>query len=282
MSVNGIGTGENAFVQKYTTEYPAAHKAEKNKEREETADMSWTVKAENHEIVLHGKESEEDGEVVSAWACVTGNTSMTVYQPKDFDPANPVYRVKVWDSHGNVTERMVDISQVDPADCDTIDMYAYSAYLSKSGKCSDALTRFMSAHAHHKDMDGKYGYEHLFDKEDWLEIVKRVMQMQYQAGNLKGYMDYKRFLGVLEQERETDKDKKADKGETKVETDVQIRPDGSRVLVMTRTAGGMAVATSIELSGPTDMPNEKTGVETAEREWSVPDISAVSSQLFGD
>ncbi|MDE7310437.1 MAG: hypothetical protein K2N87_02270, partial [Eubacterium sp.] len=25
---------------------------------------------------------------------------LTVYQPKDFDPANPVYKVKVWDKSG--------------------------------------------------------------------------------------------------------------------------------------------------------------------------------------
>lgn len=282
MGVNGIGTDNNAYIQKYTTEYAAAHKTGKNPQTEENANMSWTVKAENHDIILHGEESEEDGKVVSAWACVTGNTSMTVYQPKDFDPANPVYKVKVWDSHGNVTERMVDISKIDPENCDTIDMYAYSAYLAKSGKCPDALLSFMSAHAHHKDMEGKHGYEHLFDKEDWLEIVRKVMQMQYQAGNLKGYMDYKRFLGALDQGKETGKDKETDKRETKVETDIQIKPDGSRVLVMTRTVGGMAVATSIELSGPTDMPNDKTEGEAAEKAWSVPDISAVSGQLFGD
>jgi len=54
------------------------------------------------------------------------------------------------------------------------------------------------------------------------------------------------------------------------------------VLVMTRTAGGMAVATSIELSKPTDMPNYKAGEETAKEEWSVPDISGLSEQLFGE
>lgn len=287
MGVNGIGTNNYIFGQKNATGY-GAQKTENNKPQEEMANMSWTVKAENHDIVLHGEESAEDGTVVSAWACVTGNTSMTVYQPHDFDPAHPVYRVKVWDSHGNVTERMVDISEVDPANCDTIDMYAYATWLSKSGKCPDALQNFMFAHAHHKDQGGNHGNGSLFDKEDWMEIVREVMEMQYRAGNLKGYIDYKRFLGVLEEGKEENKkrvqsgSKETDQEKSKVETDIQIRPDGSRVLVMTRTAGGMAVTTSIELSKPTDMPNEATEEVTDKEAWSVPDISDLSTQLFGE
>lgn len=288
MGVSGIGTNNYPFGAKYAAGYGAAQKAENSNPQEEAANMSWTVKAENHDIVLHGEESAEDGKVVSAWACVTGNTSMTVYQPHDFDPAHPVYKVKVWDSHGNVTERMVDISAVDPANCDTVEMYAYSAWLSKSGKCPDALQNFMFAHAHHKDKEGSYGYESLFDKEDWLKIVKEVMEMQYRAGNLKGYADYKRFLGALEQGKEENEKKaqssqrEGDQKESKVETDIQVKPDGSRVLVMTRTMGGMAVATSIELSKPTDMPNDRSEEAVAEEAWSVPDISDLSGQLFGE
>ena len=149
MGVNGIGA--SGYPMGYMPQ-----KTERNHVEENVSNMSWTVKAENSDVVLHGEESEEDGKVVTAWACVTENTSMTVYQPNDFDPAHPVYKVKVWDANGNVTERMVDISEVDPSNCDTIDMYAYSAYLSKSGKYPDALTKFMMAHAHHKDMSEGY------------------------------------------------------------------------------------------------------------------------------
>lgn len=39
--------------------------------------------------------------------------SLTVYQPNDFEPAIPVYKVKAWDKDGNVTERMVDVSKID-------------------------------------------------------------------------------------------------------------------------------------------------------------------------
>lgn len=46
--------------------------------------------------------------------------SLTVYQPNDFDPANPVYKVKAWDKDENVTERMVDVSKIDKKNSDYI------------------------------------------------------------------------------------------------------------------------------------------------------------------
>lgn len=36
-------------------------------------------------------------------------------------------------------------------------------------------------------------------KENWMDIVKEMMQMQYHAGNLKGYLDYKQFWDFMEQ-----------------------------------------------------------------------------------
>ncbi len=277
MGVNAIG------VNGYPADYRAG-KAERS-QAGHTADTSWTVKAQNHDMVLHGEESEEDGKVVTAWACVTDHTSMTVYQPKGFDPAHPVYKVKVWDANGNVTERMVDVSKVDPGNCDTVEMYAYSAYLSKSGKCPDALTKFMMAHAHHKDMRGEYGADNFSDKVNWLEIIEKVMKMQYNAGNLQGYLEYKKFLSVLIEEKEKNgkKEQGESEQESKVETDIHVNPDGSRVLVMTRMMGGILSTSSIELSKPTKLPNEQEETEgTEEKQWTVPDISDVYGQLFGD
>ena len=95
MGIQGIGA--NGYPMSYM-----ASRTEKNKPEEEMSNQSWTVKSDSHDVVLHGSESAEDGKVVTAWACVTENTSMTVYQPADFDPAHPIYKVKVWDANGNV------------------------------------------------------------------------------------------------------------------------------------------------------------------------------------
>lgn len=112
------------------------------------------------------------------------------------------------------------------------------------------------------------------------------MKMQYDAGNLSGYLEYKKFLEFLEGEK-TGKGEKvsSDEEESKVETNIHVEPDGARVLVMTRKMGGMQTTTSIELSKPTKSPYEQSGQEGEEEEakgWVVPDISNVSEQLFGE
>ena len=44
--------------------------------------------------------------------------------------------MKAWDKSGNVTEQMVDVSKVDPKNCDTTEMYTYTTNLKESGKGS--------------------------------------------------------------------------------------------------------------------------------------------------
>ena len=138
--------------------------------------------------------NEEDGKAIGSMA--DQDSSVTVYKTKDFDPANPVYKVKVWDAEGNVAERMVDISKVDPQNCDEIDMFAYSSHLADSGKCPEAQRAFIGAKSNNGNSNSG---NKLFGKENWMDIVKEMMQMQYDAGNLKGYLDYKKFWDFLEQ-----------------------------------------------------------------------------------
>lgn len=144
-------------------------------------------------LILHYFDNEEGDTAISACGALDGS-SVTVYQAKDFDPEHPIYKVKIWDASGNVTERMVDIAQVNPEQCDAVDMYAYSCYLSVSGECPDAIHKFMGAKANYFDSNND---GNLFDKADWLEVVKEIMQMQYDVGNLKGYLEYKEFLSFL-------------------------------------------------------------------------------------
>ena len=51
---------------------------------------------------------------------------------------------------------------------------------------------------------------------------------------------------------------KADRQESKTKTDIIVRPDGSRVLVMTMSIGGMETTMSLEISKPTEAPNENS------------------------
>ena len=105
--------------------------------------------------------------------------------------------MKVWDKDGNVTERMVDVSKVDTTGSDYIDMFAYSSHLSASGECPGAQSAFIRAGANQHGADNRT-HDDLFGMNDWISVLKDAMQTQYDAGNLKGYLDYKQFWDFLD------------------------------------------------------------------------------------
>ncbi|MCM1254146.1 MAG: hypothetical protein NC321_15105 [Clostridium sp.] len=197
MSVSGIGT----------TGYPTAGyelgKTERNvsggnfaKQAAEATQAAGQTQAS----VLHGSDEETGDIAVFSNVDIVNNLSVTVYKTQDFDPANPVYKVKTWDKDGNVTERMVDVSQVDPKNCDTAEMYAYTANLKESGKGSfeDTVLKAAVAKAA-KNAEQKNSASWSFStKMNWVEIVKDIMQSEYRYGDLKGYMEWQKFLGLLD------------------------------------------------------------------------------------
>lgn len=64
-----------------------------------------------------------------------------------------------------------------------------------------------------------------------------------------------------ELEEESTKGAAEKKEEAKTETDVIVKPDGSRVLVMTTHIGSMSATVSLKISEPTDLPNDHVGKE---------------------
>lgn len=150
-------------------------------------------------LVLHGKNDADEGETIvgSSVNALTG-ASMAVYKPQDFDAANPVYHVKTWDADGNMTERMVDISKINLRNCDEIDMSAYTWHLSNSGQCPNAFLKFAAVRGHNQTAQQKYHADSALEKVDWVEIIRDFMQMQYDAHNMKGYLDCKKLLGFME------------------------------------------------------------------------------------
>ena len=136
MSVIGIGT----------TGYPIAgydtRKTERNvaggnfaKQVAEAAQAAGTAST----VTLHGAEEGTGDIAIFSGAEVVSGTSFSVYRTQDFDSENPIYKVKMWDESGNVTEQMVD----------------------------------------------------------WVKVVNDIMQSAYQYGDLKGYMEWKKFLDLL-------------------------------------------------------------------------------------
>ena len=194
MSISGIGA----------VGYPAAgyetRKAERNvtggnfaKQAAEAAQAT----AQTSPAILHGSDEETGDKAVFSSVCLVNNSSITVYKTQDFDPNNPVYKVKIWDKDGNVTEQMVDVSKVDPKNSDTVEMYAYAAYLKDSGKGSFEDTVLKAGIAKYEGQGGGSSFS-FSAKMNWVDIVKEVMQSLYSYGDMKGYMEWKKFLGFLD------------------------------------------------------------------------------------
>lgn len=92
---------------------------------------------------------------------------------------------------------MVDVSKVDPKNCDTAEMYAYTANLKESGKGSFEDTVLKAAVAKAvKNAEQRNSVSWNFsEKTDWVKIVNDIMQSEYHYGDLKSYMEWKKFLG---------------------------------------------------------------------------------------
>lgn len=196
MSVNGIGAAGYPITG-YETRKKEQNEVGGNfaKQAAEAVQASGQVSA-----TLHGADEGSGDIAVSSWADVVNGSSISVYKTQDFDSESPVYKVKIWDKSGNVTERMVDVSKVDPKNCDTAEMYAYTANLKESGKGSFEDTVLKAAVAKAvKNAEQRNSASWSFsEKTDWVKIVNDIMQSEYSYGDLKGYMEWKKFLGFLD------------------------------------------------------------------------------------
>ena len=192
MNINGIGA----------TGYPAAgyetRKTERNASGGDFAKQA--AEAAQAAATLHGSDEETGDIAIFSNVDIVNNLSITVYKTQDFDASNPVYKVKTWDKSGNVTEQMVDVSKVDPKNCDTAEMYAYTANLKENGKGSfeDTVLKAVVAKAAKNAEQRSSAAWSFSEKTDWVKIVNDIMQSSYHYGDLKGYMEWKKFLGFLD------------------------------------------------------------------------------------
>ena len=194
MNINGTGAAG----------YPAAGYETRRTQKSVTGKNFAELSAEavRARAILHGADEDSGDTVISSWADVVSGSSVSVCKTQDFDAANPVYQVRIWDKSGNVTEQMVDVSKADPKNCDTVEMYAYTAHLKESGKgsCEDTVLKAAVAKAVKNAELRSAGSWSLSEKTDWVNIVNDIMQSAYRYGDLKGCMEWKKFLGFLEKQ----------------------------------------------------------------------------------
>lgn len=150
-------------------------------------------------LTLHMSKEGDAEKSVGSWANANTGQSITVYQPQDFDSANPVYKMKIWDKDDNlIEERSIDINSINPNNADSYEMYALSVYGEKSGKCPDAVARFTMMHAKQEiEQTAQYGSYSLDTKEDWMGILKDILKEQYDMGFMEGYLKNKAYLDFL-------------------------------------------------------------------------------------
>ena len=49
-----------------------------------------------------------------------------------------------------------------------------------------------------QDAESNSGTWSFSEKVDWVKVVNDIMESSYQCGDLQGYMEWKKFLGLLE------------------------------------------------------------------------------------
>ena len=167
------------------------------------AQTGYADRTQGAGFTLHIGSGENKDRMLSAVAG-RGKGGMTVFEPADFNPEQPMYKVCIWDKDGNMTERMVDLTKVDAHDSDQAEMFAYSCYLSDSGRYPEASDTFLRTrgflYGEMPDADAGMEFTDALGgaarqvKRDWTKLAAYLMQMQYDGGNLKGYLEYKKFV----------------------------------------------------------------------------------------
>ncbi|MEH2941650.1 hypothetical protein VSQ32_01985 [Lachnospiraceae bacterium KK002] len=105
----------------------------------------------------------------------------------------------------------------------------------------------------------------------------------YNRGNQKNrdITESRKKFSLEKPEEQREREKKSISEEnitSETDTDIIVKPDGSRVLVVTVHTGGMETTMSLEISKPTDLPNESR--EEAER--SGQDTGSFSASVSDD
>ena len=94
----------------------------------------------------------------------------------------------------------------------------------------------------------------------YMEIMNAMADGDIEAKDIKEYSKWKKYFEErgLEFERilSDEELEQVDRQESETQTDIIVKPDGSRVLMVTMNIGGMKTTMSLEISKPTEAINE--------------------------
>ncbi len=146
----------------------------------------------NITLCLH---DEEGNKAINCVGFPNGG-SASVFKSDTYTEDNPQYVVKYWDGSGEEQEKIVNPKEVNPSNASYLEMLAYSAYLDEQGYTTNAFSDFtMSAMG--TDVSVNYDETNINEKVDFKIMVKKFMDMQYNAGNLAAYLSFKRLFDCM-------------------------------------------------------------------------------------
>lgn len=231
-----------------------------------------------------GKKVFLDPEALFSNCHAQSGESINVYRAEEFSDKKPIYLIKGTDCHGNEYEEKIDVSKVNPNNCSYKEMAALGVH---TGQKSNDLFLSMSIL---KDKAANLSYS---DKADWFSLLDELKNDMKTLGRWDGYMRYDKIInGILayfntrpesmeswyadtkntddkngDDMKNTDvenvnaehtySERENDKSDSETESEIIVRADGSKVLMMTTHIGGAETMMSIQISGPAELQNSQ-------------------------
>lgn len=267
MSLTGIGYNNQNYIQESSqnsgiTKATSRNKAGANMNAESTDfSLKYVQAGSGNKVYL-------DSEAIFSVCHAQSGESINVYRAEDFSEENPIYIVKGTDGNGNEYEEKIDVSKVNPNNCSYKEMLVLGIH---TGKKSDSLFFSMSIL---KDKAASASYS---DKADYMSMLSELRSDMKTLGNWDGYLRYDKIItDILEycKNRKMQHGNEAEKliensnslksedvgktkedEESKTDSEVIVKPDGSRVLITTTQIGGMEMVMSLKISEPTESEN---------------------------
>ncbi len=138
---------------------------------------------QNNTFNLH---LSKDGETIGA-VCFSDGTSITISKNNKFDPSNPIYNAKIYNTNGNIDERDINVSNINSQYADSVSMYTLSSHLADVGLCKDAQGLFLGLY-NSPDLEKPHMNDSLMT--NWKNLINKMAKMQYSSGNISRYNEY--------------------------------------------------------------------------------------------
>lgn len=251
MSLTGIGYNNQNYIQE-----SGINERNKKTVARNTTGTNRNTNIESTDFSIKyvqagsGNKVYLDPEAIFSVCHAQSGESVNVYRAEDFSEENPVYIVKGTDGNGNEYEEKIDVSKVNPNHCSYKEMLALGIH---TGKKSDSLFFSMSIL---KDKAANASYS---EKADYMSMLSELRSDMKTLGNWDGYLRYDKIMtDILEycknrkMQHGNEAGKMENDEESKTDSEVIVKPDGSRVMIMTTQVGEMETVMSLKISEPTE------------------------------